>query len=1448
MSSTASEAQDPRHPHATIGEAMTLSLPRDLPFAPSSTLQVAQSRHELSAATLQALAGFCDTHHTTSPRVLLAIFALLLQRLSGERDIAIGLRAPWTRPGLAASAPMLRLQVDPDADVLALLRQVPPLQADAAATDAPMASTLQALFGAPAAADRYEIALAPVIEDRGVTLLAHYDVALFAPATIAGWLASLEALLSRALSAPERATGALAMTSPAQLAALHALQPAPAPRVHGERIHDLIARQALATPERIAIEYGPTGAGSGQWRYADLDRQRHRIAHQLRARGVGRGDLVGICLDRSPTMVAALLAVLEAGAGYVPLDPAYPRDRLAYMAEDADLRLLLVEPATADSIDWPAERTLLLGAHAGTDADADMPPGPLAEDARSADAESVAYVIYTSGSTGKPKGVSVPHRAVVNFLQSMQHTPGLGADDRLLAITTLSFDIAVLELLLPLVTGATIVLASREQAMDGRALAQLLQAHAVTMMQATPSSWRMLLDTGWRPSPGFRALCGGEALPADLARQLAANDAQLWNMYGPTETTVWSTCERIDADAAWISIGTPIDNTTVWILDARRHPCPIGVPGEIWIGGSGVTLGYLHRADLTAERFIEDPFDARGGRLLYATGDLGRWRDDGRLEHLGRLDHQVKVRGHRIELGEIESQLASHPRVQRAVVITREDQTGDVRIVAYLVSTDGVQIDPQALRQHLRAQLPEYMVPQHFIALPAIPLLPNGKVDRKSLPSPAQARQALPGAAGPAAPSQVQALPRDPIEGSIVAIFAAVLGHSAIGIDDSFFALGGHSLLGAQVVDRINRAFTLDLPVRTIFEAPTVAALATVVRNADAPSTRVEALPSATPGPHPLTVMQERIWIHEQLHPHSVAYNIPVALCLRGALDVAALSSALDAVLARQPTLRSYAGQHSDGVFQQVDADATTTPLPIEDLGPIAPELREQAVSDHIQAWSRQRLDTTRAPTSLARLLRLSPQEHVLVLMPHHLFWDGGSTTLLCLALAEAYPSMLAGASAAATTTSDAAPAQYGDYAVWHRQRLSTPSHLQRRQRRIDHWRQWLHAHGAPVPLPADVAHGNQNNDAIAGPRAGTVSLFALTPAQTRDARALAAGHDTTLFVVLLGLCQLLLQRIGGGDHPLTGSPVRLGGHPDAEGTMGMFTHLLPVSLDIVPERTFSDLIAQARTRVLDGLDGVEVQLDDILREPDLRAFATRHSPYQAQLSFEDVRSRPAAWGALAVEALPALPAQLTEDLMLWWFDDGERLQGHLMYDAARLQPATVQTFIDGHGRLLAAAVADPGITVGALLAAAGDARNDSPAGHAAIDVALAADAPPVPATTAVAEGGISVDRQPPTTGAERLVAGIWSELLEIDDIDVRDTFFDLGGHSLLAMSMIERIEQATGTRLNLLKVANGNLRVIALALPRLPAQSAATHAAAPRGLLARMRGLFGRSSGDNTP
>jgi amino acid adenylation domain-containing protein len=593
---------------------------------------------------------------------------------------------------------------------------------------------------------------------------------------------------------------------------------APFPRAG---VHELIEAQARETPDAVAVEFD-----GDRLSFAELDRRSNQLAHHLIGLGVGRDVLVGIAVERSLEMLVGLLGILKAGGAYVPVDPAYPAERQRYMLEKSQAPVVLTQERLRERLPVGEARVVCLDHELGGTS---APPGV------PCDPEQLAYVIYTSGSTGEPKGVEIPHRALVNFLFSMRREPGLSPDDVLVAVTTLSFDIAGLELYLPLLCGARLVIASSETAADPRALAALLASSGATVMQATPTTWRMLLDSGWSAGGGgLKALCGGEALPRALAERLLEAGAELWNMYGPTETTIWSTCARLDDGP--LTIGRPIANTSVHVLDAAMQPVPMGAEGELWIGGAGVARGYRGRPDLTAERFVEDPV---GGGRMYRTGDLARFRPDGNLDFLGRIDHQVKVRGFRIELGEIETTLTRHPGVRDAVVVARGSDA-EAELAAYVIP-NGSEPSSHELRQFVAGTLPAYMVPATVTRLEAFPLTPNGKVDRKALPEPTRER----------AGERELVAPRTPLERRLAAIWERVLGISPIGVSDNFFDLGVSSIVAATLFAAIEHELGSSLPLGAIFRAPTIAALAELLESGSGASRWTSLVPIQPRGTQP---------------------------------------------------------------------------------------------------------------------------------------------------------------------------------------------------------------------------------------------------------------------------------------------------------------------------------------------------------------------------------------------------------------------------------------------------------------------------------------------------------------------------------------------------------------------------------------------------------------------
>jgi amino acid adenylation domain-containing protein len=828
-----------------------LDLPADRPRPPVMGYAGGRRQFQVPAAARKALGEVSRREGATLFMTLLAAFDVLLQRYTGQSDLVVG--TPMTNRtraetegliGFFLNTLVLRTQLADDLTFVELLGRVRDACLGAYAhqdmpferlvtelspeRDLSRTPIFQVMFTVqttpprkegPAAAPRvrgaapdldvakFDLSLGFVDGPGGLRGAIEYRTDLFDAATIDRLAAHLVTLLGAIGASPEARLADLPLLPAEETRTLEVTWNDT--RAEYPREADLVslfAAQAARVPTATAVT-----CEAQALTYGELDRRSNRLARALRARGVRRGDLVGIAVDRGVGMVVALLGILKAGGAYVPLDPTYPAERLTFMATDSGLRLLVTESRFEGvAREHDCARLRLDADAAAIEAESDAPLG------EPADPEGLAYVIYTSGSTGKPKGVELPHRAVVNFLYAMRAEPGLAPEDRLLAVTSLSFDIAGLELWLPLTTGAEVEIATREVAFDGAALKRKLDEGRITVMQATPSTWRMVLEAGFAGSPRLRVLVGGEALPRDLADKLAERAASVWNMYGPTETTIWSCVHRVRAGAP-VLIGRPIANTLAYVLDAARRLAPIGVPGELYLGGESVARGYLGRPELTEQRFVPNPFGA--GRI-YRTGDLCRFRADGALEFIGRVDHQIKLRGHRIELGEIEAVLEEQPALRQAVVVVREDVPGDQRLVAYLVAAEGGPPTVEALRAAVRAKLPEIMVPSAFVTLDAMPLTPNGKVDRKALPAPAErANLADTAAVGP----------RDETEFRLAAIWRSVLGVKAVGVHDSFFDLGGHSMLAVRMMSEVEQAFGKSVPLMALFEAQTIAKLAVLV-------------------------------------------------------------------------------------------------------------------------------------------------------------------------------------------------------------------------------------------------------------------------------------------------------------------------------------------------------------------------------------------------------------------------------------------------------------------------------------------------------------------------------------------------------------------------------------------------------------------------------------------
>ena len=841
-----------------------LPLNNDLPRPPAQSFRGGALRFPLDPGHIAALRALGAAHDASLSMVLIAALNVLLHRHTGKTDIGIGVPianrhhlASENLIGTFVNTLVFRTDLDGDPDFRTVLSRVratsleafghqdmpfellvrelasksdggrPPLfnvmfnMVNSQARDCHFDGLAWSRLDFDRASTQFDLSfVVDTLYDHAIVI--EYATDLFVPETVQRMGEHLERILRAAVHHPETRVATLPLLGEAERDRLDQWSHGPAGVPMARTVTEWVSQGLRISAQQAALVFDTV-----RLTHQELDAASNRLARLLRQRGIARGTRVGVCLPRSHDLVTVLLAILKTGAAYVPLDPDHPAQRLTRQIEDANLALLVCHSTVVLACgQLPRLLVDLDRAQIAASAADPLPADPLL-DARP---EDPAYLIYTSGSTGQPKGVAVPHRAVVNLLASMADAPGFTAQDRLLAVTTPSFDIAVLELFLPLGAGGTVVVASEAQAADGGALAEVMAREKITVLQATPSRWHLLLGAGWAGDPQLKALVGGETLTPDLASRLLARCGEVWNMYGPTETTVWSSCWRVSPEAMpAISLGRPVWNTSIQVLDAHLQPCPIGVPGEICIGGAGVAIGYHHLDALTAERFVVQP-DAPDPlqRRLYRTGDRGRWRHDGSLEHGGRLDDQIKWRGFRVELGEIETRLLGHPAVARAVVMLREDAPGQPRLAAYLVP-HGPMPSRDELRDHLRRWLPDYMVPGVWVELAEIPVLPNGKTNRRALPVPPGES---PGSGAP------PAAPRNPTEATILAIWQAALLTDQLGIHDNFFDLGGHSILAVGVVNRIESALQRPCSLALLFKHPTVADLAAALAQSPAGDTR----------------------------------------------------------------------------------------------------------------------------------------------------------------------------------------------------------------------------------------------------------------------------------------------------------------------------------------------------------------------------------------------------------------------------------------------------------------------------------------------------------------------------------------------------------------------------------------------------------------------------------
>ncbi|MFT3838274.1 MAG: amino acid adenylation domain-containing protein [Myxococcaceae bacterium] len=1087
--------------------------------------------------------------------------------------------------------------------------------------------------------ENFDLFVNAVELDGAVRLETQLNADLFDPVTVERWMRSYRELLKGVLADPATPIQKLPILTDEERKLYDTWNDRVRTPPHAEQCaHQLVEAQAKKTPSKIAVE-----DGSRRYTYAELDARSNRIARKLQELGAGKGTLVGLCVERNVDMVASLFGVLKAGAAYVPLDPNFPKDRIAFMLEDSRCPVLVTQSKLKGDLPASQAKVFVLDEQ-GAELDA-MPADPLP---LQASGEDRAYVIYTSGSTGKPKGVELPHRAVVNFLHAVAKEPGLGPDDVLVAVTTLSFDIAVLELYLPLTLGAKTVIATREQATDGAELRAVIEKSNATVMQATPATWRLLLEAGFKPSK-FKSLCGGEALPLELAKTLADRFSEVWNMYGPTETCVWSTCDRVAPPVNEVLIGRPLLNTDLFVVDALMQPVPLGVPGELFIGGLGVALGYLNRPELTKERFVDGK---------YRTGDVVKMRPDGRVEYFGRNDNQVKVRGYRIELGEIENALGQHPAARQVAVIVREDKPGDQRLTAYLSLHEGQKPEDAELRAHLKKTLPDYMVPQTFVRLDKLPLTPNGKIDRRALPKPSM----------DAARSDADFVaPRNDAEKLLADVWKQALGVGRVSVTDDFFALGGHSLLASQVLARLKRDHGVNLSFRKLFEAPTIEKLAPMVQASSGTATPQAGVTRRTgTGPAPASFLQQRMWLLEEMEPATrTAHHLPAAWRLLGAMDAKAFERCLDEQQKRHDTLRTTLAMENGQLVQKVHPEGRVK-LEQVDLSGLGEAEREKKLTALMDEATKAPFNITELPLMRAVLYKLKNDEHVFFTVRHQVIWDGWSFDNFLKEIVALYPAMAEGKPA----TLPPLPVSYGDFAAWHNEWLKGPE----LQRQIEWWRSQYGGLPEGLEMPADRKRPDE--PAHSG---GNVGLL-LPKAQHDALNELGRETGATLFMILYAAFDVLLYRWTQSKDLLVGTPVRNRTLPELEDLIGPFINAIAIRNKLEPSLSMRDFLARVRDSVLDAFNHQEMPFESLgTRPPVVRAF----------FSLQDARKRPPNIGAMTVKQVHVLPPAATNDLMLWCMETRDGLLMMLNYSSELFDSETAEAFVQGYRTVLEAVLAD---------------------------------------------------------------------------------------------------------------------------------------------------------------
>ena len=1301
------------------GELPVLNLPTDRPRTPVQTFEGASHVFRLDAELTRQLKTFSQAHDATLFMTLVAAFQVLLYRHTGQEEILVGsptagrsrsdLNAvvgyfvnPVVLRGNLSGSPtfkeflnrtrktVLSALEHRDYPFTLLVERLQPTRDPGRSPLFQVAFALQkahlpggeslsafALGEAGALMNLGEIQVETVALEQRVaqfdlammmaevngTLAAslQYNTDLFDSRSISRLASHFRTLLGSIVSDPHQPISSLRLLTQAEADQLIVGWNSTTREFDATRcIHHLVEEQARRTPHALAVK-----DESSALTYQQLDLRANQLARYLREKGVGQEQMVGVCLRRGVEMVVAMLGILKAGAGYVPLDGGYPKQRLSYMLEETKAAAVIVGSEQAERIGGQGGRLI------NVEEEREQIRRRSVEGVSSrVSGENLAYVIYTSGSTGRPKGVQIQHSGLMNLVTWHQRAYGVTSGDRATQLASPGFDASVWELWPYLAAGASVYIPNEET------------------RRSIPKIWRWLADEAiticFLPTPLAEAALEAQ-LPADLALRTlltggdklhpVSNNAlpfRLVNHYGPTENTVVATRALVavgTGSATAPPIGRPIDNTQVYLLDSRQQPVPVGVPGEIYIGGEGLARCYLNQPDLTAERFIPNPFGLRPGARLYKTGDLARYLADGEIEFIGRVDGQVKVRGYRIELGEVESVLTQQEGVREAVVVVREDAPSEKRLVAYLILKDKQPPEIGELRRSLKERLPDYMVPSAFVALEAFPLTPNGKIDRQSLPAPSEARDSL---------DDAPETPRTLVEELLTGIWSQILGVEQVGTQDDFFDLGGHSLLATQMVSRVRDAFKVELSLRTLFESPTVADLAKSIEidmRVGQQSQAPPIVPVLRDGDMPLSFAQQRLWFLEQLEPGNPFYNIPAAVRLTGKLNIRALERALNEIVRRHESLRTRFVM-IDGQPAQDIAPILSLPLSVTDLSGLAAATQEAEIQRYVADEAQQPFDLAGEPLLRVRLLQLGEQEHAVLMTTHHIISDGWSTEVFFREMAALYEAF----SADKPSPLPELPIQYADFAHWQRQQLEGES----LEAELEYWQRQLEGAPSVLELPTD-----RPRPAIQTHK-GALHSFELDESLTGALKSLSRQQGSTLFMTLLSAFNVLLRRYTGQEDILVGTPIANRNHIDTERLIGLFVNTLVIRADLSGNPGFSELLGRIRESALGAYVHQELPFEKLVErlKPER---SLSHTPlFQVMFAFQNASIQELELPDLILTPLEVNSGSAKFDLMLMVEESGQELKASIEYNTDLFDSRSISRLASHFRTLLGSIVSDP--------------------------------------------------------------------------------------------------------------------------------------------------------------